>query len=185
MPTFSEAEVELLTGLPSPDGALFLVLFDAGLRKGEARRLRVRHVNLDRATLVVYRGKGDKDRVVPMTRRLAFALAELSTVEGLNPDDYLWYTKPGGRARSHRQAIGEGSFHRWYDRCLDDAGISGLRRNPHATRHTFALRWLRQGGRLETLQQMLGHESISTTMDEYGHLDVSDVERDLALMEAL
>lgn len=184
VPTFTDAEVALLTALPSPDGALFSILFDAGLRKGEARGLQVRHVNLDRSSLVVYRGKGSKDRVVPMTRRLAQALAELFTVEGLNAEDFLWYSRPGGHARSHRHRVGEGTFHRWYDAGLAAAGIEKAKRNPHATRHTMALRWLRRGGRLETLQQVLGHESIRTTMDEYGHLDVTDIERDLALMEA-
>jgi integrase len=181
VPTFSEAEQALLTALPSPDGALMLTLLDTGLRKGEARRLLMRHVNFDRLHLVVYRGKGDKDRVVPMTTRLATALDELFVFEGLRPDNHLWYTRPGGHARSHRGPIGEGSFHRWYERTISEATVAY--RKPHTTRHTFALNWLRRGGRLETLSLILGHESIKTTMDEYGHLDMTDVARDLALVE--
>jgi integrase len=184
VPTFSDSEIELLTALPSPDGALFAILFYAGLRKGEARRLRVAHVNFDHPSLVVFRGKGDKDRVVPMAPQLANALGDVEVLEGLDRDSFYWYTTPGGYRRSHRKMVGEGSFHRWYDRCLELAGIDKQNRNPHATRHTFALRWLRRGGRLETLQQMLGHESIKTTLDEYGHLDETDLRLDLELVEA-
>jgi integrase len=56
-------------------------------------------------------------------------------------------------------------------------------RNPHTTRHTFATRWPQRGGRIETLSRAMGHASIATTMDLYGHLDLSDVARDLALVE--
>jgi integrase len=51
------------------------------------------------------------------------------------------------------------------------------------TRHTFATRWLRRRGRLETLSVVMGHASIKTTFDLYGHLDRRDVGRDLILIE--
>ena len=66
--------------------------------------------------------------------------------------------------------------------------------NPHVTRHTYAVRWLRgqvgrtpaEGagppGRMATLQRALGHKSVQTTIDLYGHLDVSDIEADLHAM---
>ena len=79
-------------------------------------------------------------------------------------------------------ALGAGSFDRWWRRSLASAGVRY--RNPHTTRHTFATRWLRRGGRLETLSRAMGHESIRTTFDLYGHLDTSDVAADMALMEA-
>jgi integrase len=50
------------------------------------------------------------------------------------------------------------------------------------TRHTFATRYLRRGGRLETLRKVLGHESINTTEGEYVHLDMRDVALDFALV---
>jgi integrase len=56
-------------------------------------------------------------------------------------------------------------------------------RNPHTTRHTFATRWLQRGGRMETLSRAMGHASVATTVDLYGHLDLEDVARDLALVE--
>jgi integrase len=180
---FEDAEIELLTGLPSPDGALFLILLDGGLRKGEARRLRVRHVNLERRTLTVYRGKGSKDRVVPMTERLTNALADLMIIEGLNRDDYFWYCRPGGGDKKHNRELVESAWHRWYVRSLDSAGIPY--RNPHTTRHTCATRWQRWGLNLEEIQRLLGHASIQTTSDLYLHLDVEDIASHMAtIMEA-
>lgn len=50
-------------------------------------------------------------------------------------------------------------------------------------RHTFATRWLRAGGRIERLSDAMGHASVRTTYDLYGHLDAGDVAADHALIE--
>lgn len=188
--TFTEPEQALLEGLPSPDGPLFSIMFRAGLRKGECRRLRARHVNFERGHLVVYKSKGGKDRVVPL-KGLAPILADWFLLDGINPDDFLWYSRPGGGPANRTREIGEGSFHRWWvtrlaladvdyrPRTKEDPGLH----NPHVTRHTFALNWLRSGGRLETLSLVLGHESIKTTFDEYGGLTADDVALDMELVE--
>jgi integrase/recombinase XerD len=184
---FTDAEVAALTSLAElRDRTLMAVLFDAGLRKGEARHLRVGRCLLEQRQLVVVGGKGGKDRVVPMSARLLTCLADLSLTEGLEPGAFVWYSRRGNQrgytAVTRSRPIGEGTFHRWWERCLADAGVRY--RNPHTARHTFATRWLRQGGRMETLSQAMGHTSIATTVDLYGHLDISDVARDLALVEA-
>ena len=57
----------------------------------------------------------------------------------------------GWHAISRVKPIGEGTFHRWWERCLDAAGVRY--RNAHVARHTFATRWLRRGGRMETLRR--------------------------------
>jgi integrase/recombinase XerD len=158
------------------------ILVDAGLRKGEARTLQVRRLKVDTGELIIIGGKGDKDRLVPMTTRLRTALEGFLLLEQLSPNDFLWYTRPGGGAINRRRQIGEGSFYLWWKRCLEQAGVRF--RNPHTTRHTFATRWLRRGGRLETLSVVMGHASIRTTFDLYGHLDTRDVLQDLLAMEA-
>jgi integrase len=121
-----------------------------------------------------------------MSERLTGALADLVITEGLGPDAFVWYSRRGNqrgyRAVTRSRPIGEGTFHRWWERCLADASVRY--RSPHTARHTFATRWLRRRGRMETLWQAMGHASIATTVDLYGHLDVSDVARDLALVEA-
>lgn len=187
---FTDAERLLLEGLPTPDGPLFSILFLSGIRKAEARNLRGRHIDFHRGKLIVYRGKGGKDRTVPL-RGLSQVLADWFLMDAIGPDDYLWYTRPGGGKLSRAREIGEGSFHRWYVACLERADVEyrprtknepGLH-NPHVTRHTFAVNWLRSGGRLETLSMALGHETIKTTFDEYGGLTLADVALDMELVE--
>jgi integrase len=203
--TFRDAEVEALISLPLRDGALMAILLDAGLRRSEACNLQLRRCDLERAQLVVIEGKGAKDRVVPMSPRLISLVADLAVTEGLGDETYLWYTVKANKVSSRvlrQRHVGVGSFHRWWARCLTEAGVEyrprtktdGGRGNPHAARHTVALRWLRgqvgrsgapgKPGRMETLQKVLGHESIQTTIDLYGHLDLSDVAADLAGMVA-
>jgi integrase/recombinase XerD len=184
---FTDAEVAALTSLDElRDRALMAVLIDAGLRKAEARHLRAGRCLLEQRQLVVVGGKGGKDRVVPMGERLTAAVADLVLVDGVDSDGFLWYSRRGNqvgyRAITRSKPVGEGTFHRWWGRCLEAAGVRY--RNPHVARHTFATRWLRRGGRMETLSKAMGHASIATTVDLYGHLDLADVARDLALVEA-
>ncbi len=179
---FTEAEVAALCALPSPNGALMRILFDTGIRKAEARHLRARDCNLDLGELVVLNGKGGKDRVVPMTARLRATIAELLIVEGIDRTDYLWHTRPGGgRQVARARPIGEGSFARWWATCVPPAGVRY--RNPHTTRHTFATSALRHGVRIDRLSVAMGHASIKTTFDEYGHLTTADVAEDILLLE--
>jgi integrase len=184
---FTDAEVALLCSLPAPDGQLLTLMLNTGLRKGECRRLQRRHIALEQAQLVVYQGKGGKDRVVGLNELVARAVAELDILEGLNSDDYLWCSRPGGGQSVNRsRPVAETTFHRWWQDpdkgVLARAGVSY--RNPHVTRHTFATRLLRRGARIENVQLLMGHASIQTTVDLYGHLDLEDARADLALLEA-
>lgn len=180
---FSDAEVAALTALPAIDGVLMLVLFDAGLRRSEATGLQPRHIVPEPmpGQLRIVQGKGDKDRLVPLTKRLSRGLANYQFVEGMGPKDFFWYTRPGGHSPRRTVRMGEASWQTWWTRCLDAADVRY--RHPHMARHTFATRWLRRGGRLETLSMAMGHESIRTTFDLYAHLDTRDVKADLELIE--
>lgn len=131
------------------------------------------------------RGKGRKERLVRATRRVSSGLAQMHVTEGLKDADVLWY---GHRANAvartvwrPKEGIGEGTFKRWWADGLERAGVRY--RNPHMARHTFATRFLQAGGRLERLSMAMGHASIRTTFDLYGHLDYGDVAADLALIE--
>lgn len=182
--TFTAAECEALVSLPEPDGALAMILLDAGLRKSEARHLQVRHAQPETGRLIVIEGKGGKDRVIPMTGRLKQALATLYTLDGLGRDDYLWYDRPGGGPHIRRRwPIGDGSFDRWWRRSVKTAGVRY--RKPHTTRHTCATSWRRRGLALDDVQALLGHASIATTEALYVHSTADDVAaRMLALEEA-
>lgn len=182
---FTDAELVLIYGADP----LACLLCETGIRKSEARNLQRRHVNLQAGELVVYEGKGSKDRVVPLTDRAQMVVADLDLMEGLAPESYLWPTNPNllviGRVVFRDTPISNTSMQQWWAHpkrgVLAKAGVGY--RNMHTTRHTFATRYLRAGGRLETLKRMLGHTSISTTEDLYSHLDVEDVRADLKLLE--
>lgn len=178
---FTDAEIIRLTSLPAEDGTLMLLLLDAGLRKGEARHLRARDIDLAERQLAVIDGKGGNHRVIPLTGRLTQRLAEWFLLDAIHPNAYLWYSRPGGYHIRRDRPISESTFGTWYRRCLEDATVTY--RKPHTTRHTFATRWLRKGGRLNTLSLALGHASIRTTADEYAHMDISDLALDVALTE--
>ncbi len=179
---FSEEEIALLEGLPSPDGPLWTILFGTGLRRGEARGLRRDHVNLNRGRLIVYGGKGDKDRIVALPAVVLKAVADLDLVEGLERSDYLWYSKPGGgRLKSRRAPIGDSTFDRWYRNGIAQAGVRCL--NPHQTRHTYGWRLRGEGMDIEERQVLMGHESISTTQKYYGRLTIDDVAEKIAMVD--
>ena len=137
--TFSDAEIAALTGLPIRDGALMQLLIDEGLRKADARHFKL--FNLRGSDLVILKGKGRKDRIIPATR-VVQKVNELALLDGINEQDHLWYSRPGGGSKiSRAKPIVDSSFHRWWVRCLDQAGVPY--RHPHVARHTFATRWLR------------------------------------------
>lgn len=172
---FSEAEQALLEALPLPDGPLWAILFGSGLRRGEARHLQWHHVALNRGRLVVYHGKGDKDRVVPLQPSVLAAVADLDLFERLGRDDHLWYS-----SRGRRDPIGDTTFERWYHRGIDQTNVRYL--NPHQTRHSYHWR-LKQGGfDLEERQELMGHESPATTQRQYGRIDIEELARKVAAL---
>lgn len=179
---FTEAEEDLLIAQAEPrDSALMLLLLDTGIRKGEARNLRGEHVRLEEQRLLIRDGaKGGKHRIVPIAGRLVQVLADLLITDGIDRDDHLWYTNAANQHGSRvmrSKPIGEGTFHRWWGSCIEYAGVKY--RKPHTTRHTFATKWLRDGGGIVELSKILGHASVKTTIDEYAHLVTEDIAAEL------
>ena len=171
---FSLEEVALLESLPLPDGALFTLMFTAGLRRSECRNLRRDHIDLNRARLVVYQGKGDKDRIVPLPTLALTAIADLDLGCQLRQDEYVWaLVKKQQRRRDRLYPIGDTTFERWYARAITAAGVRYL--NPHQTRHTYGHRLRELGFDIEERQILMGHESIRTTQFYYGRVTVEDV----------
>lgn len=179
---FTEKETKALKTLPTPDGQLMTVLLELGLRKGEARNLRVEDFDFERREVNLTRGtKGGKERVVVLSQECLHAIVELVTLEGLNPEDYLWATKPGGGRIRHDRPIGNSGFQIWWGQSLGLARVKY--RKPHTTRHTYATVWRERGLPLDDLQLMLGHASITTTSDLYVHTQVRDVRRRMDELE--
>lgn len=132
--------------LRTRDRLIMRTLAMSGLRRAELLALRVRDVK--EGYLFVSRGKGDKDRVAPVPRKVSLEILDYIRDHGLEPSARIF---PIGKSR------------------LDDlvkgyalkAGIDDL--TPHSLRHYFATRLLELGADLRSLQELLAHSDISTT----------------------
>lgn len=183
---FSDAEVDTLLALPVVDAAPLGLLLEAGLRRSEAIAMTVRRCDPSSGWVKVIAGKGGKDRRVPMSERLQTLLADLVLLEGLDPADHVFYRVYANAVTSRRlrdKPIGEGTFARWWRRCLDEAAVRY--RTPHVARHTYATRWKRRGLAIEDLAVTMGHESVRTTADLYAQIEPEDVAARMALIEDL
>ncbi|MBA3327907.1 MAG: tyrosine recombinase XerD [Solirubrobacterales bacterium] len=168
----SRDEVAKLLGAPRGteppalrDRALLELMYACGLRASEAVDLMVGDVDL-RAAVLRARGKGSKERLVPVGRQ-AVAAARIylergrPTLVGVRDERHLFVNRRG--AGLTRQGL-----YKIVQRHARAAGLAG-RMSPHTLRHSFATHLLAGGCDLRTLQEMLGHADISTTQ-LYTHL---------------
>ena len=161
------AEVEAIVGSVDADSALGLrnaalleLLYSCGLRTAEAVALELGDVDFDRETVHVREGKGGKDRVVPLGEEAALRLTR-----------YLQEARPA-LARGAVDAV----FLSARGRRLDTSTVRRLVRHPHRFRHAFATHLLEGGADLRTIQELLGHASLSTTQ-VYSHVDARRLRR--------
>jgi integrase/recombinase XerC len=145
--------------LEARDQALVEVLYGAGLRVSECCGLDLGDVTRDdpdAALLRVRRGKGGKERVVPLGRKALAALDRWLTLRpSLRPrGEALFVNARGGRlsARSVQRQLAASAAR---------LGLEGV--TPHALRHSFATHLLDGGADLRSIQELLGHASVSST----------------------
>ncbi len=147
------------------DRALVELLYSSGLRASEAVALNWEHLDFGLSLVRIERGKGGRQRVVPVA---AAALEALSGYrEGWDlprADREAVFLNSRGRRLSVR------SVGRILERLLHEAGLA-QRIGPHGLRHSFATHLLERGADLRAIQEMLGHASISTTQ-RYTHVDL-------------
>jgi site-specific recombinase XerD len=151
-----DRELETLEG----EGALALrnlalaeLVYSAGLRSQEAVDLELADVDFDQE-LVHVRGKGGKERVVPLGEHAALLVAR-----------YVRDARPE-LARGAENAL----FLSARGRRLETSTLRRLLPHPHRLRHAFATHLLEGGADLRTIQELLGHSSLSTTQ-MYSHVD--------------
>jgi len=169
LPTvLSRGEVKrLLAALRDPKHrAVVLVLYSAGLRVGEALRLRLEDIDSERGVILVRDGKGRKDRVVMLARVTLEELRNYARLE--RPHHWLF---PGERRDRHMHAR---TVQRAVTMAARDAGIR-KKVTPHTFPHCFATHLLEEGTDLRYIQRLLGHKK-STTTEIYTHV----ADRDLA-----
>lgn len=156
------------------DRAIIETLYGCGLRVSELVNLEISKISADEGYLVV-RGKGNKERLVPMSDT---AIAE---IDDYLPDRAALPIKPGEENilflnRRGRRLTRERIF-QIVKSLAENAGIRKTI-SPHTLRHSFATHLLEGGANLRAIQQMLGHESIATTQI-YIHLDRSTLRSDI------
>jgi site-specific recombinase XerD len=138
---------------------LFELVYSAGLRAQEAVGLTLADVDFEQESVLV-RGKGGKERAVPLGEEAAFRLRL-----------YLEDARPQ-LARGAENAL----FLSARGRPLDTSTLRRLLPNPHRLRHAFATHLLEGGADLRTIQELLGHSSLSTTQI-YSHVDAKRLRR--------
>ncbi len=148
----------------SRDRAILETIYSAGLRVSEVVGLNLE--DLEEFTEAVrIRGKGKKERLAPLgtaaIRSIAAYRARRKAMFGKSQTGPLFVNKSGGRLSTR-------SVRRGMDKYLLLAGLD-TRVSPHTLRHSFATHMLNAGADLRSVQEMLGHESLSTTQI-YTHL---------------
>jgi site-specific recombinase XerD len=147
------------TPLALRNRALLELMYSAGLRSAEAVALDLGDADFDREVVHV-RGKGGKERVVPLGEEAALRLAR--------------------HLRTGRPALATGAndaiFLSARGRRLDTSTVRRLLRHPHRLRHSFATHLLEGGADLRVIQELLGHASLSTTQI-YSHVDARRLRR--------
>ena len=152
----SQEQVEAIIGAaPSPKyAAAFMLCYGAGLRTDEVIHLEPRHIDSQRMVIRVERGKGNKDRVVILPKRLLLVLRECW--KRYHPQKYLIEGKRPGRP------ISPTSIQRAFRVACMNVGI--LKHvTPRSFRHAFATHLVERGTRLQSVQALLGHQSLNTT----------------------
>ncbi len=168
-------EAERLLDQPWPqtatgqrDRTIVWCLYELGLRVSELCGLDLLSF-YDDGDLVLVRGKGDKERVVPVLPSLKVRLGDYvghwrgELVNSKRPTGALFLNVRGGRLT--RQSV-----HAIVERAGRVAGIEGL--HPHTLRHSFATHLIEGGADLRSVQELLGHADIATTQ-RYTHLDLT------------
>ncbi|MGD2064748.1 MAG: tyrosine recombinase XerC [Nitrospirota bacterium] len=168
-------EVLRLLSVPSPDTptgrrdrALLETFYGCGLRIAEIAGLNEGDLQAD-ATLVRVRGKGNKERIVPIVHRARLALVAYLA----DPDRPLPVPETGGRPLFLTPGGDRFTPRRLHDVVKGLLRAAGLpsSTSAHALRHTYATHLLEGGADLRSIQELLGHASLSTTQ-RYTHVDL-------------
>jgi integrase/recombinase XerD len=165
----------LNTTPPGPTRLLFQTIYACGLRINEALHLRAADIDSARMVVHVREGKGNKERLVPLSERL---LDELRRYwRAYRPRPWLF---PG---RSHQQLLCPSTVQRRCRLLLADAGITKPA-TVHTLRHSYATHLLEAGVDVVTLQKLLGHTSLNTTA-HYLHLTSNRLQQTPSLLDLL
>lgn len=151
--------------LTARDKAILELLYSSGIRVSELSVLNIDDLNI-KIGFVKVRGKGKKERIVPIGRKAIDALKTYIVERALlkKKEKAVFLNKSGARLtdRGVRRIVVK------YARQI----LLQTKIGPHTLRHTFATHLLQRGADLRVIQELLGHSSLSTTQ-KYTHLDIA------------
>ncbi len=161
-----KAECTHALSQPLRNKALIYLLLDTGLRAGEVATLQVKNFEMKNTRVKVF-GKGSKERIVPFSYQTGQVIWRYLTTRGtLRPDDYVFVS-------SHDRQLGHDDINHIIRNIGKRAGVSNT--HPHRFRHTFAINFLRNGGNVYTLKEILGHASLKMCL-RYLEIAQADIE---------
>lgn len=174
---------ETATTIGLRDRALLEVLYATGLRHGEACRLNLYDIDLRARRVIVHEGKGQKDRVVPLTENAVHWLQRY--LSEARPDLAAGKLWGKGKSRKPRRVsaspalwlsvTGRRFSYQMIAQIIREYAVEcGLKATPHTFRHCFATHLLRHGASIRYIQQLLGHDKLETT-ERYTHLTTEDL----------
>lgn len=155
------------------DRAMIELLYSSGLRIQELLSLNLKNIDYIISNLVTVRGKGDKERIVPVGDKSLSAIREYINerrAQGL-PYDINSPLFLNSQAKRLDQRSARRVINNWFIK----AGIT-KKVSPHTLRHTFATHILDRGCDLRSVQEMLGHKNLSTTQI-YTHVTIESLKK--------
>lgn len=161
------SDVDLNDEVQVRDRLVVMMLYETGIRRAELMTLTDDSVDTDKGEMKV-RGKRDKDRIVPFGTELAVWIKRYRALR----DD------SGNRGatlftRHHGEPLYPSLLYKIVTSQLEQAGVTG-KRSPHVLRHSFATAMLNAGAGLNSVKELLGHESVATTQ-VYTHVTTRDL----------
>ncbi|HEY3413308.1 MAG TPA: tyrosine-type recombinase/integrase [Armatimonadota bacterium] len=159
---FSQAQIRALAQAaklsdnPARDEAVVAVLIDTGMRAAELCAMRIADVDLAGHKLWIARGKGDKGRAVYIGLSAARAITRYLRKRTADMDEPLIMSERGGRMTT--SGLGQ-----LVERLGRKARVQGVRCSPHTFRHSMAVMFLRNGGHVFALKEILGHTTLHMT----------------------
>jgi integrase/recombinase XerD len=162
------------------DRVMVQLLAFTGMRRAEVSTLKVEDLDLPRRRLLVRNGKGGKQRIVFLSEEVSQTLAMYT---GDLKGSHIFPGRDGGpmtlRNVNHIiRKVGRLAG-------VENPNPRHTDVTPHLLRHSFARNWKRAGGSMESLQKILGHASLRTTMDVYGTEGLQDTESNYRTIEDL
>jgi integrase/recombinase XerD len=138
---------------------ILMVLYGTGMRRTEARLLKVEDIDRELMVIHIRNGKGSRDRDVPLTPKLREALREYYRWK--RPRVYLFPSTQGHLGND--QPVSDKTI---WNVCRMAAKRAGINKNigPHSLRHSFATHLLDAGADLRTIQFLLGHARLEHTL---------------------